>query len=166
MKSLLIVFFALGISQIKAHNTYFAFAEADWNSSTDRFEVSLTLETHDFEHYLSQKGFSEKSLEKQLTDSITKAKIVDLIKKSFYFIVNTVKADLNCDGYEILKNGQVNFYFSAGNVTQPITIDLTFNLMMDKFKTQQNKFTYLNPAKQSLTFLSSKSKGSIIIKED
>lgn len=166
MKKLLLFLLLFFSVEAKAHNVYFAFSEGDWNNSTERFEVSLCIETHDFEHYLTLKGFNESSMEKLLHDTLSYAKIVGILKKGFYFNINGVIADLNCDGYEILKNGKVYFYFSAGNVCEPETIEMTFNTLMDKFKSQQNKFTYLNHAKQSLTFSSKKTKAKLEILQE
>jgi hypothetical protein len=148
-------------SIFQAHDSYFSFAEIEYIAEKEKVEITLVMTAHDFEDYLRKSKKISSTLENAFTDSLETNLICNEIKNHFI-----LKSALNSthiaaeefkliyDGYQLLLNGNIEFYFSADNVSIQNGISIQFDLMMDYFPLQQNKITltYLDK-KRTCVFL-------------
>jgi hypothetical protein len=155
------VFFVFLCSIFQAHDSYFSFAEIEYIAEKSKVEITLVITAHDFEDYLLKSKKISSTLDNAFTDSLETNLICDEIKN--HFILKSALTSTNVatkafklinEGYQLLLNGNIEFYFSAGDVSIQNGISIQFDLMMDYFPLQQNKitFTYLDK-KRTCVFL-------------
>ena len=143
-----------------SHDSYFAFAEVEYDEISGRFEITVSSTTHDLERYLTDKKIITGGLVASLKDSIQFNSIQKELKNHFNIklidansLVNSV--DISFDGFEVELTGIVRFYCSSSQSIAGInSLEITFDLLMDLFPLQQNKliFTFRNE-KSSYVFL-------------
>jgi hypothetical protein len=136
-----------------AHNSYFAFAEIEYKEKESKIEATLVLTAHDFEEFLKNSNRIRSTLENALSDSVESEIILTEINQHFAissgiieFAKNQIK--LKYDGYQLLLNGNIEFYFSAWNVLPQSAFTIRFDLLMDFFPEQQNKVTLIYRTKK------------------
>ncbi len=155
------IFFVFICSIFQAHDSYFSFAEIEYIAEKEKVEITLVITAHDFEDYLLKSKKISSPLENALTDSLETTIICKEIQSHFVLKsalsssnFTTNEFNLIYEGYQLLLNGEIEFYFSAVNVPIQKGISIHFDLMMDYFPLQQNKitFTYLDK-KRTCVFL-------------
>lgn len=141
---LLCVLFALFSSTLKAHDTYFAFAEVKYNDLNGRIEATLTVSTHDLERVLSEKELLKGALSSSPMDSLLISSIATLIQSTFYFSTKEDEALIwRVEGIENTLTGTTNIYLSSlvGDMNDVFTV--RFDVFMDRYPEQQNKMTFI-----------------------
>lgn len=164
MKSLLLFLLLSLSSSTFAHEYFFAFVELDFNEEKKVFEATLTASAHDVEDVLNEVGIPIKELEDHYTDK-------DMIQKLESFILKHFEVNSNGNvtfkliGFEVNKQGLVNFYFSstpAGIPSKEITVK--FDFLMDQLDQQQNKLTFLTePEAKTIVFLQNSRSQKIVL---
>lgn len=149
---LLIVLFVSSFSF--AHKYYFAFAEVEYNEMNRTLESTIIASAHDVESILKDNKVISKSLDEAKKNKKEYYAINDFLNKSF--CIHTADSlslsaldsalppqlEFNMDGFEVLLNGDVQFYLSA-KIANPIKeFYVKFDFLMDKFPEQQNKLTF------------------------
>ena len=154
---LMCVLFAFLSLELRAHDTYFAFAEVEYNDLNGTLEATLTLSTHDLERLLQEKEIISGALSSTPMDSILVSSISALVNSSFYFsLPNNQLIHWEIEGIENTLTGTTNIYLSSfvKNVTD--TLAVRFDIFMDRYPEQQNKMTFIyHENKTTRVFLNS-----------
>ena len=150
--TLLLILFISSISF--AHNYYFAFAEVEYNEMNRSLEATIIASAHDVESVLRENDVISKSLDYAKKNKKEYYAINDFINKIFSVYVADSLSDFALDsslppqlefvldGFEVLLNGDIQFYLST-KIQNPINqFQIKFDLLMDKFPEQQNKLTF------------------------
>ena len=144
MKFLLAFLLITSFTRISyGHEYYFAFAEAQYNNTSQKIELSLSVSTHDIEHYLINKNIKIKELEDYQNDTVMQKVISDQLLNGLTFTINNSIIKFNNIGYQVNKNGLTDFFFESEVVKLSNEINVKFDLMMDQYKDQQNKLTFI-----------------------
>lgn len=164
MKKALFICCILLTSLSYAHESFFAFAEVEYDDLSGKIETTISMTTHDLEYYLQKKKIITKNLSTSLEDSILRIAISKEIIEHFNMSTGNnrddyvdINARTNFEGFELFLNGKVEFYYSA-SLEHPLkSIQITFDLFMDEYPEQQNKLhlIYRNQ-KKDYVFLPSK----------
>lgn len=149
---LLIVLFVSSFSF--AHKYYFAFAEVEYNEMNRTLEATIITSTHDVESILKDNKVISKSLDEAKKNKKEYYAINDFLNKSFcVHVADSLslialdsalppQLEFDLDGFEVLLNGDVQFYLSA-KIQNPVNqFYVKFDFLMDKFPDQQNKLTF------------------------
>lgn len=156
MKHVLFVFFFLITSFTYAHAYFFAFAEVEYDEYNARVETTLVMTTHDFESYLRKKNIITKELSFYKSDSLVLKQVETVILKHFS-ISNPSVGALSLEGFEIELTGMIQVYLTAPILSPAEGLDIQFDLLMDDFKEQQNKLTFIyRDQKTSYVYLQNK----------
>jgi len=141
---LLCVLFALFSSTLRAHDTYFAFAEVKYDDLNGRLEATLTVSTHDLERVLSEKELLKGALSSSPMDSLLISSITTHIQSAFYF---STKEDepltWRFEGIENTLTGTTNIYLSSAVSEITNTFMVHFDIFMERYPEQQNKMTFI-----------------------
>lgn len=141
---LLCVLFAFFSPELKAHDTYFAFAEVEYNDLNGTLEATLTLSTHDLERLLQEKKIIKGALSSTSMDSLLVSSISVLINSTFYFsLPNKESIQWEIEGIENTLIGTTNIYLSAAVQQVTDTFSVRFDIFMDRYPEQQNKMTFI-----------------------
>jgi len=155
----LILFLSLG-TFVRAHESFFAFAELEYKELQGRLEATLSVTTHDLEQYLQKKQTIKNSLSTALKDSASLTLIENELNSHFFVDLDPFGQNSTMDGVEFIRfsldgfeeerNGTIRFYMHTA-LNHPIseTLGITFNLLMDSHSEQQNKLTFLFREKKS-----------------
>lgn len=136
-----LILFLLSSTMLFAHDYYFAFAEVSYNENSKKFEVTLTVSTHDLEWALSKENINKGELEK-LVVGTDEAKIVTNYLLEHFEIKSDSKVSFELLGLESNVKGDTYFYLESQTVAIDETITVKFDLMMKVYKQQQNKITF------------------------
>lgn len=138
----------------KAHEYHFAFAEAEYNTETKTVQATISVSTRDFEHALSHEGITIQALEKYADNELMQFSLAQRILEHFKMSIGNTNCSFNYIGYEVLTNGNTNFYFESQEIEATNEISVVFDLMMEHNPKQQNKlnFIYLTE-KRAIEFL-------------
>ncbi|MBI1836862.1 MAG: hypothetical protein HYR91_06310 [Flavobacteriia bacterium] len=154
MKLLCSILLLFSLNQGFAHEYYFAFAEAQFNHTTQKIELSVTVSTHDIEHWLQDNGIKIKELENHYEDSLIVNEISTQLLHGIHFSILEKNINFKIIGFQVNKNGLTDFFFISEEVKVNNEIKVTFDLLMDKYKGQQNKLTFIyNSRKMTFPFL-------------
>jgi hypothetical protein len=161
------VLFTIFSFELKAHDTYFSFAEVEYNDLNGRLEATLTVSTHDLEMVLTQKNLLHGALTSSPLDSALKSKIEEMINASFQLAsANGPYFHWTLDGCENTLTGNTNFYLSAEVKDRITTLDVHFDLFMDSYPQQQNKLTFIyHQHKTTRVFLNNKREDTFTFNE-
>lgn len=153
-KNFLLVFLLFVSSITFAHKYYFAFAEVEYNEMNKSLEATIIASAHDIESVLRETDVISNSLDYAKKNKKEYYAINDYINKNFsiyavdslYFLALDSALPPQIEfvlvGFEVLLNGDVQFYLSA-KITNPINqFYVKFDLLMDEFSEQQNKLTF------------------------
>jgi hypothetical protein len=141
---LLCVLFAFFSLELKAHDTYFAFAEVEYNDLNGTLEATLTLSTHDLERLLQEKEIIKGALSSTPMDSMLVSSISVLINSTFYFsLPNKEAIHWEIEGIENTLTGTTNIYLSSAVKQVTDTFSVRFDIFMDRYPEQQNKMTFI-----------------------
>jgi hypothetical protein len=153
-KNILLVFLLFLSSFTFAHTYYFAFAEVEYNEMNKSLEATIIASAHDVESILRENNVISKSMDYSKNNKKEYYAVNDFINKnfsvyaadslSFLTLDSSLQPQLEfvLDGFEVLLNGDVQFYLSA-KIANPINqFYVKFDLLMDEFSEQQNKLTF------------------------
>jgi hypothetical protein len=170
MKRSFLLLFLLLSSFVRAHEYFFSFAELEYKEMEGRLEATISVTSHDLEQYLQKKKLIKCELTAALKDSVTFLLISNELNNHFFVDLDPYGQNSTMDGVEFIRftldgyedeyTGTIRFYLHA-NVNHPIsaTFGITFNLLMDAFKEQQNKLTFLfREEKSTFVFLQNNQK--------
>ncbi len=169
MKPLFIILFMLFLvnsKYIKAHPYFFAFAEVEYNELSQSLEATIIASAHDVESLLKDNKIISTSLDEARKNNEEYFAINAFLNKHFcihsFDSLSLVTLDSELppqlefilDGFEVLLNGEVQFYLSTKIAHSTNQFYVKFDLLMDKFPEQQNKLTmrYRN-SKNTFNFL-------------
>ena len=154
---LLCVLFAFFSSTLRAHDTYFAFAEVEYNDLNGRLEATLTLSTHDLERFLQEKERIKGALSSTPMDSLLVSSISELVNATFYFsLPENPPLQWEIMGIENTLTGTTNIYLSSIVSKLSDVFTVQFDVFMDRYPEQQNKMTFMyHNKKTTRVFLNS-----------
>lgn len=141
MRIIVLVFILFSSIQSYAHEYFFAFAEVEYNSETQKIEATLTVSTHDLEHALKNANLTIGEIE----DAKKGTPEFDIIEKyllEHFKITSSKICHLKMIGYEVSLKGTTDFYFESEKTTIGDTITFSFDLLMQQYQKQQNKVTF------------------------
>ncbi len=141
---LLCLLFALFSSSLKAHDTYFAFAEVKYDDLNGRLEATLTVSTHDLERVLSEKELLKGALSSSPMNSLLISSITTYIQSAFYFSSREDEQLIwQIEGIENTLTGTTNIYLSSIVNERSGVFTIQFDVFMDRYPEQQNKMTFI-----------------------
>jgi hypothetical protein len=156
MKPLFIFLFAVFLvntKNIQAHPYFFAFAEVEYNEMNNSIEVTIIASAHDVASVLKDNGIISMSLGEAKKNKKEYNAINDYLNVNF--CVHTADSlslqafdsklppqlEFVLDDFEVLLNGDVQFYLSTKIANPTHEFYVKFDFLMDKFPEQQNKLT-------------------------
>lgn len=153
-KNILLLFVLFVSCFSYAHKYYFAFAELEYNEMNKSLEATIIASAHDLESVLKENDVISKSLDSAKKNKKEYYAINDFLNKNF--CVHTADSisllaldsalppqlEFVMDGFEVLLNGDVQFYLSATIAKPTKQFYVKFDFLMDKFPEQQNKLTF------------------------
>ena len=142
MKSLLLIFSLLAPALLYAHDTFFSFAEMQYDQSCQCLEISLSISSHDLEEKAELLIENYASLEESLKIESDRERILKFVKDGFVIYQNKQQLELQLMGYELLEDGTCSMYLISESVKQE-NITMKYDLFMQEFSEQQNKLQYL-----------------------
>jgi len=157
-----ILFFTCISFASMAHEYFFSFAEMEYNDITRKFEITISLTTHDLEKLYEKKGGETIDLTTYEVNSSTTRLIIEYFSKHFQLITEKEPCTLNLLGFESNLNGVTNFYFESDPVDITPTLEIKNDILMDEYLQQQNKITLYYQSKSYTTdFLSNERKTTL-----
>lgn len=148
MKTAVILFFLFLAGNASAHNYFFGFAEMQYNAVNHTLETTVVLSAHDLENVLLQKGSISKSLEYLTADSTAIAAVEKEVIANFSVKTGGKTAIFKSIGFEITRNGMINIYLLAENITLGKELEISFTCLMESFPEQQNKITFIRDSQK------------------
>lgn len=125
-----------------AHETYFSFAEMQYDTECNCLEITLTLSAHDLDAYADRQNMLNATLEKDLESEDTRQRLVqETILKGFKIKQNRQDIILFYEGYELFEDGTCSFYIRSEQM-DATECTLFYGLFMDVYPEQQNKLNY------------------------
>ena len=125
-----------------AHETYFSFAEMQYDTECNCLEITLTLSAHNLDAYADKKNMVNATLEKDLESEDTRQRLVqETILKGFKIKQNRQDIILFYEGYELFEDGTCSFYLRSEQM-DATECTLFYGLFMDVYPEQQNKLNY------------------------
>lgn len=154
IKGLLSLFFLLMTYSLSAHVFFFAFAEMEYNTKDQRFEITVRATGHDVEDYMKHLQRPVGNLEDCINNPLKLKVIEEVLLNEFQLKTEDKSLALELIGLEVNLKDEVIFYIVSKKMELPSTVDITFNFLMDFFEEQQNKITIItSTGKEYLTFL-------------
>jgi hypothetical protein len=139
-------------------------------------EATIIASAHDVESVLRENNVISKSLDYAKKNKQEYYAVNDFINKNFSvyaadslsdFVLDSSlppQLEFVMDGFEVLLNGDVQFYFSAKIISPISQFYVKFDLLMDEFSEQQNKLTFrYRDKKFTYNFLNTTRKQLIIL---
>tara|TARA_B100001758_G_C18406540_1_gene612487 strand:+ start:526 stop:1020 length:495 start_codon:yes stop_codon:yes gene_type:complete len=151
MKSLLLILSQLAPALLFAHDTFFSFAEMQYDQSCECLEISLSISSHDLESKAESLMENYVSLEESLTIESNREIIAQFISDGFSIYQNKEQIELKLMGYELLEDGTCSIYLISESIKQE-NITMKYDLFMQEFSEQQNKLQYLKSPEKTETF--------------
>ncbi len=154
LRLLSLLLFIIVANHSMAHKFYFAFAEVEYNEMNKSLEATIIASAHDVESVLRETVVISNSLVDAKKNKKEYYAINDFINKNFSIYTSDSlsfmaldsslppQLEFNMDGFEVLLNGDVQFYLSAKTPSNLDQFYLKFDMLMDKFPEQQNKLTF------------------------
>ena len=131
-----------------AHETYFSFAEMQYDTECNCLEVTLTLSAHDLEAYAENKKLLSTTLEKGMENKANLQNLVqEIILEGFKIKQKRQDITLFYEGYELFEDGTCSFYLRSDKIDDT-ECTLFYGLFMDIYPEQQNKLNYKKEKKQ------------------
>ncbi len=150
MKKIVFLGFIIFITNLTfAHAFYFAFAEMEYNTSEQHFEISIRATGHDLEDYMKHLDQTIPPLEEAKNNPIALQKIEKLISQEFSIKVDAKNIRINLIGIEINNKDEVILYIVSNKIKPADEIEVKFDLLMNHFPEQQNKLTYIHQDEKS-----------------
>ena len=125
-----------------AHDTYFSFAEMQYDTECNCLEITLTLSAHDIDAYVDTQNVLNATLERDLESEETRQRLVqETILKGLKIKQNRQDIILFYEGYELFEDGTCSFYLRSEQM-DATECTLFYGLFMDVYPEQQNKLNY------------------------
>jgi hypothetical protein len=146
----------IGLLLVSFHEYFMGFAEMQYNSVTNKLELSITVTGHDLEEYLEKAGVEIPPLEDCIGQPFHLKNIEKELVKGFQIMHNDKLLKLDIIGMEVNNKDQAIFYLTSREIERPETLKVRFDLLMNYFFKQQNKLTVFNQGKKEFySFLKS-----------
>lgn len=150
MKIIAFLFSLFLSAGIQAHETYFSFAEMEYDSTCSCLEVTLTLSAHDLEEYALNEKIITTTIESGLQDEDLRNNVInDIILNGFNIRQFRKEVIMYFEGYELFDDGTCSFYLRSDKIAKA-DIELFFGLFMNRHAAQQNKLTYIKQDTQTV----------------
>ena len=150
MKFIIVLFFSGLCFLSSAHESYFSFAEMEYDRTCECLEVTVTLSAHDLESFAIEKEIISSSLEKGLNDETLRIKMIEeIIFEGFKLYNKKKEITLFYVGHELLQDGNCSIYLKSESFDKT-TIQLFYGLFMNVHTEQQNKLSYKQVNKQTV----------------
>ncbi len=151
--SLILISCLLLFSNVNAHPSFFAFAEVEYKEMNNSIEATIITSTHDLEHVLKNKGIISSTLAKVNYGEKEYEGLNEYLNQHFSIFTSDSMSlasqvsksqtlQLKLEGFEVLLNGDVEFYLSAKMISPFNQVNIMFDLLMDQIPEQQNKLTF------------------------
>lgn len=147
MKHLFSLLFVIIASNSFCHEYYFSFAEMEYNDLTRKFEVTITVSTHDLEMVYLKTSNTKIDLQKYNANSKTTELMAAYFSNHFQLKTQNERCILKLIGFESSLNGTTNFYFESDAIDITPSLTLKNDILMDQYPQQQNKITLYRQAK-------------------
>ena len=157
MKGILILFLLFLSAFSYGHDTYFAFAEMEYDEDCSCLEISIKVSAHDLNSIAENQTKNYLGLEKTLNSKEGNSNIIQqIILKGFEINQYQKKIVSFYEGFELNNDGDCFFYFKTEKLEKGL-IDIRFDLFMNTYLEQQNKLIYnkSDHSKQTLVFFGS-----------
>ena len=153
MKGILILFLLLLSAFSYGHDTYFAFAEMEYDEDCSCLEISIKVSAHDLNSIAENQTKNYLGLEKTLNSKEGNSNIIQqIILKGFEINQYQKKIVSFYEGFELNNDGDCFFYFKTEKLEKGL-IDIRFDLFMNAYLEQQNKLIYNNSDHSKQTFV-------------
>ena len=123
------------------HEYYFSFAELGYNDMTEKFEVTLSVSTHDLESAINSNSVLIKDI-MLVTDNSPEFLLIEQYLMKHFKVSTSNDVKFSLIGHETSMNGTSNFYFESKPAAINGHIDVLFDLLIDIYQEQQNKITF------------------------
>ena len=138
----IVLFLALFFcSNAYGHEYYFSFAELGYNDMTEKFEVTLSVSTHDLESAINSNSVLIKDI-MLVTDNSPEFLLIEQYLMKHFKVSTSNDVKFSLIGHETSMNGTSNFYFESKPAAINGHIDVLFDLLIDIYQEQQNKITF------------------------
>ena len=135
-----------------SHETYFAFAEMEYNDDCACLEISIKVSSHDLNSIAENKIENYQSLESALNDNKQITDIVEnIIFQGFQISQHEKFAQLFYEGFELNNDGNCYFFFRSEEIDIEL-INVRFDLFMNTYTEQQNKLIYRDSKESKETY--------------
>lgn len=124
-----------------SHEYYFSFAEMEYNDISRKFEITISVSTHDLEMVYKKNKDVKLDLQEYKSNSESTELIITYFRQHFELKTEKATCRLNLIGFESSLNGVTNFYFESDEIDITPTLNLKNDILMDEFPNQQNKIT-------------------------
>ena len=139
MKGILILFLLLLSAFSYGHDTYFAFAEMEYDEDCSCLEISIKVSAHDLNSIAEGQSSNYLGLEKTLNTKEGNSNIIQqIIFQGFEISQYQKKIVSFYEGFELNNDGDCFFYFKTEKLEKGL-IDIRFDLFMNTYLEQQNK---------------------------
>ena len=115
----------------------------EYNETSKELELTLSVTTDDFEHYLRAEGLSVTSLELDLKGELFLGTVTNELLDGFQVKQSQGTVIFDLIGFEVTNKGVSNFYFKSRKIEKADYYSISFDLMMDYNPEQQNKLTLI-----------------------
>ena len=142
MKSILLLFLLAISTYSLSHETYFAFAEMEYDEDCSCLEISIKVSAHDLNSIAENKIKNYSGLEKALNNEEQNQIIIqNIIFQGFKITQNQKNLDLFYEDFELNNDGNCLFFLRTEKI-EKIAVNIEFDLFMGTYNEQQNKLIY------------------------
>lgn len=150
MKILMLCIFVSIGTCLFGHESYFSFAEMQYDTSCSCIEITVTLSAHDLEAYAKDEKLLSANLESGLENEMNRQTIVQgIILEGMKIKQNRQEVKLSYEGYELFEDGRCSFYLKSDMLSRT-ECSLFYGLFMNYYPEQQNKLTYKKENNQTV----------------
>lgn len=139
-RAILITIVVLTAFASAAHDFYFGFAEMEYNTITQKIEMTLTVTTHDFERSMEAKGKKIDNIASIQDNEVNW--VTDYINEHLQIKSGDARSTFHYVGHEVTLEGTTYFYFESDIIALAKEMDVTFDVLMETYTQQQNKLTF------------------------
>lgn len=141
------------------HKYYVSITEADYNTKSKTFEVSIKFIGHDLEKVLANAGAPQLYLGTPKEVDKADEYIMKYINQRFHMVVDGQSLNYKFVGKEINNDDFIYCYIESSKVESPKKITIKNTLLTEIFSEQANT-VYLKVGNQQLNYLLNKGKVS------
>lgn len=141
------------------HKYYVSITEADYNTKSKTFEISIKFIGHDLEKVLAKEGAPELYLGTSKEIKNADEYLMNYINQRFQMVVDGEKLNYKFMGKEINNDDFIYCFIESNKVDSPKKITIKNSLLTEVFSEQANT-VYLTVGKQKINYLLNKGKVS------